>query len=175
MQPNRRSFLRGILLAAVAPSLLLPKFKDGHKWKSTEMLYIPNESSIDGPEWCSVSFENISSRFYLGPKRLISREEYLETMKKQRALLPLEVEPNTKDVGEWLRSKGHKPDDPERVWLQSNLLSNNQFGRHKPSWRQNFQHGKWHAGPREVVTIGIACRIQRNDTARHEFSFPDWA
>ncbi len=50
---NTRSFLKSLLVAAVAPSILLPKLNDSFKWKSlsTSGLMVPN------PEWINAPFE----------------------------------------------------------------------------------------------------------------------
>lgn len=71
METNRRSFLRGLLLAAVAPSVLLPKFKDAHKWKRTENLWIAN------PEYVTAEYETafmFDARAYMGTWRFVSVE-----------------------------------------------------------------------------------------------------
>ena len=47
---NKRSFLKSLLTCAVAPSILLPTFKDAHKWKRTEnFLFMPNPAWQDAP------------------------------------------------------------------------------------------------------------------------------
>lgn len=47
MKTGRRGFLRSLLIAAVAPSILVPKFKDAHKWKRTETLFMPNPAYVE--------------------------------------------------------------------------------------------------------------------------------
>lgn len=50
---NKRSFLKSLLVAAVAPSVLIPQFKDSFKWKriTASGLLIPN------PDWINATYE----------------------------------------------------------------------------------------------------------------------
>jgi hypothetical protein len=49
---HRRSFLRSLLLAAVAPNILVPVLKDRQNWiKTWSVLWTPN------PEWLTAPYE----------------------------------------------------------------------------------------------------------------------
>jgi hypothetical protein len=50
---NTRSFLKSILVAAVAPTILLPALKDSYKWvrPNTNSLYVIN------PDWINAEYE----------------------------------------------------------------------------------------------------------------------
>lgn len=51
MNTDRRSFLKSILVATVAPTLLLPKLGNRQRWKRTEEIWVPN------PEWVNAEHE----------------------------------------------------------------------------------------------------------------------
>lgn len=82
MQTNRRSFLRGILVAAVAPSVLLPKFKDTYKWKRTETLWIAN------PEYVTATHE---IKYIFDVRVLSGKWPFVQN---GHSVLPLELSPD---------------------------------------------------------------------------------
>lgn len=59
MKTDRIGFLRSLLIVAMAPSVLVPKFGDTHKWKQTANLWVPN------PEWENADYK-ISFAFNKG-------------------------------------------------------------------------------------------------------------
>jgi hypothetical protein len=48
---ERRNFIKAMLLAAVAPSVLLPRLADHHRWKRTGNLWVRN------PAWETAKYE----------------------------------------------------------------------------------------------------------------------
>lgn len=51
-QVNKRSFIKSLLVACVAPTVLVPRLKDAFNWKpSAENLWVPN------PNWNNAPFE----------------------------------------------------------------------------------------------------------------------
>jgi len=56
---TRRSFLRSIILAAVAPQVLIPAFEDSHRWKRSGDLWVENL------DWKTAKYEIQYAQFLL--------------------------------------------------------------------------------------------------------------
>lgn len=48
---ERRNFIKAMLMAAVAPSVLLPRLADHQRWKRTGGMWVQN------PEWSTCQYE----------------------------------------------------------------------------------------------------------------------